>query len=75
MDALDWSQPVLKAEDDELKLDWGDDKEDDEDEDEDGDALIMKKPEVEARADRGSESGGARLQRENSQVGVLQKTT
>lgn len=65
---FDWSQPVTKAEDDELKLDWGDDKdEEDEDEDGDGDGLTMKKPETK---DGGSESGGAKLQRENSQVGV-----
>uniref|UniRef100_A0A3Q4IG57 Dmx-like 2 n=1 Tax=Neolamprologus brichardi TaxID=32507 RepID=A0A3Q4IG57_NEOBR len=39
---LDWSQPTVKVEEDELKLEWGDDKEDDEDEDDDG--LTMKKP-------------------------------
>ncbi|KAM4744267.1 dmX-like protein 2 isoform 2-T2 [Anableps anableps] len=59
---LDWSQPVVKVEDDELKLDWGDDKEDDEDEDEDG--LTMKKPEIE---DKGSKNDGPKLQREDSQ--------
>lgn len=67
---FDWSQPVTKAEDDELKLDWGDDK-DEEDEDEDGvgddDGLTMKQPEAK---DGGSESSGAKLQRENSQVGT-----
>lgn len=64
--AFDWSQPVIKAED-ELKLDWGDDKdEEEEEEDGDGNGLTMKTPELK---DGGSESGGAKLQRENSQVG------
>ncbi|XP_039980338.1 dmX-like protein 2 isoform X1 [Xiphias gladius] len=63
---LDWSQPVVKVEEDELKLDWGDDKEDDEDEDDD-DGLTMKKPEPETKADGGLESGGAKLQRADSQ--------
>lgn len=67
---LDWSQPVVKVEEDELKLDWGDDKEDDEDEDED-DGLTMKKPEPETKADGGLESGGAKLQRADSQVGMI----
>lgn len=66
---FDWSQPVTKAEDDELKLDWGDNKDDD-DEDDDGDGLTMKTPETK---DGGSESGGAKLQRENSQVEVCLK--
>ncbi|XP_056869524.1 dmX-like protein 2 isoform X2 [Takifugu flavidus] len=63
---FDWSRPVTKAEDDELKLDWGNDKDDDvEDEDEDDDdGLTMKKPETN---DGGSERGGTKLQRENSQ--------
>lgn len=45
---LDWSQPLVKSEDDELKLDWGDDDDDDdEDEDEDDEeedkkGLMMK---------------------------------
>ncbi|KAL7406833.1 hypothetical protein ABVT39_027114 [Epinephelus coioides] len=58
---LDWSQPLVKVEEDELKLDWGQDKEDDEDEDEDedGDGLTMKKTD--------EESGGSKLQREDSQ--------
>lgn len=59
---FDWSQPVTKAEDDELKLDWGDDK------DEDG--LTMKIPETK---DGGLESGSTKLQRENSQVAVCLK--
>lgn len=62
---FDWSQPVTKAEDDELKLDWGDDKDED-----DGDGLTMKTPETK---DGGSESDGAKLQRENSQVGMCLK--
>lgn len=66
---LDWSQPMVKVEDDGLNLDWGDDKEDDEDEDDDG--LTMKKPEAETKADGGLESGGSKLQRENSQVGIM----
>lgn len=64
---LDWSQPLVKVEEDELKLDWGDDKQDeDEDEDED-DGLTMKKPELETKAG-GGEGGGAKLQRADSQV-------
>uniref|UniRef100_A0A3B5MLN5 Dmx-like 2 n=1 Tax=Xiphophorus couchianus TaxID=32473 RepID=A0A3B5MLN5_9TELE len=59
---LDWSQPVVKVKEDELQLDWGDDKEDDEDEDEDG--LTMKKPEIE---DKGSKNDGPKLHREDSQ--------
>ncbi|XP_024858269.1 dmX-like protein 2 isoform X3 [Kryptolebias marmoratus] len=46
---MDWSQPVVKLEDDELKLDWGDD--DDDDDDDDGEGLTMKKPELETKAD------------------------
>ncbi|XP_044209707.1 dmX-like protein 2 isoform X1 [Thunnus albacares] len=65
MGGLDWSQPMVKVEEDELKLDWGEDKEEDEDEDDDG--LTMKKPEAETKADGGSESGGPKLQREDSQ--------
>lgn len=64
---LDWSQPVVKVEDDDLKLDWGDDKDEDEDDDED-DGLTMKKPDAETKGDGGSEIGGTKLQRENSQV-------
>ncbi|KAA0714569.1 DmX-like protein 2 [Triplophysa tibetana] len=41
---LDWSQPLVKLEDDGLQLDWGIHKEDDEDEE---DGLTMKKPEEE----------------------------
>ncbi|XP_073320442.1 dmX-like protein 2 isoform X2 [Pagrus major] len=64
---LDWSQPLVKVEDEGLNLDWGEDKDDDdEDEDDDG-GLTMKKPETETKADGGSEGGGAKLQRENSQ--------
>lgn len=61
---FDWSQPVTKAEDDELKLDWGDDK------DEDDDGLTMKTPETK---DGGLDSGSTKLQRENSQVAVCLK--
>lgn len=64
---LDWSQPVIEVEEDELKLDWGGDKEDDEDDDDDG--LTMKKPE--SKEDGGSDSGGSKLQREDSQVGII----
>lgn len=61
---LDWSQPVVQVEKDELKLDWGDDKDDDDDED--GEGLTMKKPEQETKA--GSKNGVSKLQREDSQV-------
>ena len=67
---LDWSQPMVKVEEDELKLDWEDDKEDDEDEDDD-DGLTMKKTEPETKAEGGSESVGAKLQRADSQVGKI----
>ncbi|CAJ1049385.1 dmX-like protein 2 isoform X3 [Xyrichtys novacula] len=60
---LDWSQPVVKVEDEGLNLEWGDDKDEDSDED---DGLTMKKPEAETK-DGGSESSGSKLQRENSQ--------
>ncbi|MEQ2225772.1 DmX-like protein 2, partial [Ilyodon furcidens] len=59
---LDWSQPVVKVEEDALQLDWGDDKEDDEDEEEDG--LTMKKPEIE---NKDSKNDRPKLQREDSQ--------
>lgn len=62
---LDWSQPVVTVKENELQLDWGDDKEEDEDEDEDG--LTMKKPEIE---DKGSKNDGPKLQREDSQVTI-----
>ncbi|XP_034536056.1 dmX-like protein 2 isoform X3 [Notolabrus celidotus] len=61
---LDWSQPLVKVEDEGLKLDWEEDKNEDSDEDDDG--LTMKKPEAETK-DGGSESSGNKLQRENSQ--------
>lgn len=41
---LDWSQPLVKMEEEGLQLDWGEDKEDDEDEE---GGLTMKKPEEE----------------------------
>ncbi|XP_060890288.1 dmX-like protein 2 isoform X5 [Labrus mixtus] len=64
---LDWSQPLVKVEDDGLKLDWEDDKDEDSEEEEDDDGgLTMKKPEAETK-DGGTESGGDKLQRENSQ--------
>lgn len=66
---LDWSQPMIKIEDDGLQLNWEEDKEDDEDEDDDG--LTMKKPEPENKANGGSETGGSKMQRENSQVGRI----
>uniref|UniRef100_A0AAQ5XXK0 RAVE complex protein Rav1 C-terminal domain-containing protein n=1 Tax=Amphiprion ocellaris TaxID=80972 RepID=A0AAQ5XXK0_AMPOC len=53
---LDWSQPVVKMEEDELKLDWGDDKDNDEDE-EDDDGLTMKKPEIETIASENDKIG------------------
>ncbi|KAK6294290.1 hypothetical protein J4Q44_G00351200, partial [Coregonus suidteri] len=65
---LDWSQPLVKVEDDGLQLDWGDDKKDEDDDDDDGGGLTMKKTEVETKDDKGS--GGVRppgLQRADSQ--------
>ncbi|KAM6950269.1 dmX-like protein 2 isoform 2-T2 [Lycodopsis pacificus] len=62
---LDWSQPLVKTEEDELKLDWEQAKEDDE-EDEDDDGLTMKKPEANTKADGGFESDGPKLQSEDS---------
>uniref|UniRef100_A0A3Q2CU11 Dmx-like 2 n=1 Tax=Cyprinodon variegatus TaxID=28743 RepID=A0A3Q2CU11_CYPVA len=63
--SLDWSQPLVKVEEDDLKLDWGDDKDDEEDEDEDG--LTMKKPETE---DKGSKSDDHKQQKGDSQVSL-----
>ncbi|XP_063044678.1 dmX-like protein 2 [Engraulis encrasicolus] len=55
---LDWGQPVTKADDDELKLDWGEDKgDDDEDEDEDDGGLTMKKPDVVGEKNAAPSSG------------------
>ncbi|KAL6113439.1 dmxl2 [Pungitius sinensis] len=62
---LDWSQPLVKVEEDELKLDWDQDKEDDDDDEEDG--LTMKKPEAETKLEGGSESGCSKLKKEESQ--------
>ncbi|XP_074476343.1 dmX-like protein 2 isoform X7 [Sebastes fasciatus] len=62
---LDWSQPLVKVEDDDLKLDWEADKDEDEDDDDD-DGLTMKKPEAET-ADGGSESDDPKMQRDDSQ--------
>jgi len=60
---LDWSQPLVQLEDEELKLDWEQDKEEEEEED----GLTMKKPDT--RADGGPEGGGdPDLQRDDSQV-------
>uniref|UniRef100_A0A8C1VV34 Dmx-like 2 n=1 Tax=Cyprinus carpio TaxID=7962 RepID=A0A8C1VV34_CYPCA len=59
---LDWSQPMVKIEDEGLQLDWGDDKE--EDEDEEG-GLTMKKPEVEDEEAK-KPSKSAALQHEDS---------
>lgn len=63
---LDWSQPVVKVEEDELELDWGDDKADDDEDDDNG--LTMKKPE--SKGDGGSDGGMSKLQREDSQVEI-----
>ncbi|XP_028298160.1 dmX-like protein 2 isoform X3 [Gouania willdenowi] len=62
---LDWSKPVVKVEDDELNLDWGDDTVDDEDEDDVG--ITMKKPYDETKAGKGSHNSGSKLQRADSQ--------
>uniref|UniRef100_A0A671SFW4 DmX-like protein 2 n=1 Tax=Sinocyclocheilus anshuiensis TaxID=1608454 RepID=A0A671SFW4_9TELE len=59
---LDWSQPMVKMEDEGLQMDWGFDKE--EDEDEEG-GLTMKKPEVEDEEAK-KPSKSAALQREDS---------
>ncbi|XP_078141511.1 dmX-like protein 2 isoform X1 [Centroberyx gerrardi] len=64
---LDWSQPLVKVEDEGLQLDWGGDKEDDEEDEDDDGGLTMKKPETESKADGGSGIGGSGLQREDSQ--------
>lgn len=68
---LDWSQPVVKLEDDELNLDWGENKmeEDDDEDDEDEGGLTMKEPESQTKVDVSSVSGGSKLQRGDSQVG------
>uniref|UniRef100_A0A3B3ZQL5 RAVE complex protein Rav1 C-terminal domain-containing protein n=1 Tax=Periophthalmus magnuspinnatus TaxID=409849 RepID=A0A3B3ZQL5_9GOBI len=58
---MDWSQPVVKAEE-ELQLDWGDDKDEDEDEEEEDGGLAMKKPE-----ENKTSNSGPKLQREDSQ--------
>ncbi|KAM4602401.1 dmX-like protein 2 [Polymixia lowei] len=65
---LDWSQPLVKVEDEGLQLDWGDDKQDDDEDDEDDDGgLTMKKPETEVKAEEGLGRGQPGLQREDSQ--------
>ncbi|XP_072237004.1 dmX-like protein 2 isoform X4 [Leuresthes tenuis] len=67
---LDWSQPLVKVGEDELKLDWGEDKDDDDDDDDedgDDDGLTMKKPDLENKAVEGSKNDGPKLQREDSQ--------
>lgn len=43
---LDWSQPVMKNDDDELKLDWGDAENEEEDEDEEDQKGLMMKEET-----------------------------
>ncbi|XP_055363306.1 dmX-like protein 2 isoform X2 [Betta splendens] len=67
LSGLDWSQPMVKVEEDELKLDWGDDKagDDDDDEDNDDNGLTMKKPE--SKEKRVSDGGMSKLQRDDSQ--------
>nr|XP_061796137.1 dmX-like protein 2 [Nerophis lumbriciformis] len=57
---MDWSQPISKLEDNELKLDWGDDK----DEEEEEDCLTMKKLETEMKVE---ETFDSKLQRDDSQ--------
>lgn len=58
---LDWSQLAVKVKEDELKLDWEEDKDADDIEDDDG--LTMKKAEPENKAGE-----GPKLQKEDSQV-------
>lgn len=73
---LDWSQPLVKVEEDELKLDWDQDKEDDdEEEEEEEDGLTMKKPEAETKVEGGSESDGSKLKKEESQVRIIHPRT
>ncbi|XP_051512650.1 dmX-like protein 2 isoform X3 [Myxocyprinus asiaticus] len=59
---LEWSQPMIKMEDEGLQLDWGDDKEEDEDEEV---GLTMKKPEAEEEQSRKPAKGLA-LQHKDS---------
>lgn len=47
---LDWSQPVMKNDDDELKLDWGDDSDEEEEEDKKG--LTMKEEKKEEEVEQ-----------------------
>lgn len=58
---LDWSQPVMKGDDDELKLDWGNDDEGDEDEEEeeedDKKGLMMKEEETKEIEDEEKSAG------------------
>uniref|UniRef100_H2LCH0 Dmx-like 2 n=1 Tax=Oryzias latipes TaxID=8090 RepID=H2LCH0_ORYLA len=58
---LDWSQLAVKVKEDELKLDWEEDKDADDIEDDDG--LTMKKAEPENKAGE-----GPKLQKEDSQA-------
>uniref|UniRef100_A0AAY4EI42 RAVE complex protein Rav1 C-terminal domain-containing protein n=1 Tax=Denticeps clupeoides TaxID=299321 RepID=A0AAY4EI42_9TELE len=65
---MDWSQPLVKLEDEGLQLDWGDDKGDDEDDEDDG-GLTMKKAEPVEMTKASSSSGEGKadsLQREDS---------
>lgn len=61
---LDWSQPLVKMEDESLQLDWEDNKE--EDEDEDGGLTMKKAEEEDEEAKKPSKS--AALQREDSKA-------
>ncbi|NP_001289164.1 dmX-like protein 2 [Danio rerio] len=58
---MDWSQPLVKVEDESLQLDWGDDKGEEEEDEEGG--LTMRKPEDEEDK---KPSKSAALQHEDS---------
>ncbi|XP_022542730.2 dmX-like protein 2 isoform X3 [Astyanax mexicanus] len=56
---LDWSQPLIKTEDEGLQLDWGENKDEDEDEEEEDGGLTMKKPEPSEKAEHLQRSDSA----------------
>uniref|UniRef100_A0A3B1IUU4 Dmx-like 2 n=1 Tax=Astyanax mexicanus TaxID=7994 RepID=A0A3B1IUU4_ASTMX len=58
-EGLDWSQPLIKTEDEGLQLDWGENKDEDEDEEEEDGGLTMKKPEPSEKAEHLQRSDSA----------------
>ncbi|KAJ8247851.1 hypothetical protein GJAV_G00251230 [Gymnothorax javanicus] len=62
---LDWSQPMLKVEDEGLQLDWGEDKDEDDD-DEGGLTMTPKAEERPEKKDLRGLAGSRGLQREDS---------